>query len=108
MALPNWVVHELADSRSEPKFTHSFFCPGCRCGHGFNVDPRWQPCWTFNGDLVRPTLQPSYLVRGHLGKDKDGVSSYGVCHSFVTDGRITFLTDSTHALAGQTVALEPF
>ena len=27
------------------------------------------------------------------------------CHSFVTDGRIQFLTDSTHTLAGQTVPL---
>ena len=28
-----------------------------------------------------------------------------VCHSFVTDGRIQFLADSNHALAGQTVDL---
>jgi hypothetical protein len=28
-----------------------------------------------------------------------------VCHSFVTDGKIQFLSDCTHALAGQTVAL---
>jgi hypothetical protein len=26
-----------------------------------------------------------------------------VCHSFVTDGRIQFLNDCTHPLAGQTV-----
>jgi hypothetical protein len=28
-----------------------------------------------------------------------------VCHSFVTDGRIQFLTDCTHAFAGRTVDL---
>ncbi|MNJ76318.1 hypothetical protein D3C77_735750 [compost metagenome] len=28
-----------------------------------------------------------------------------VCHSFVTDGRSQYLTDCTHALAGQTVDL---
>jgi hypothetical protein len=28
-----------------------------------------------------------------------------VCHSFVTDGKIQFLGDCTHALAGQTVEL---
>lgn len=28
-----------------------------------------------------------------------------VCHSFVTAGRIEFLPDCTHALAGQTVDL---
>ena len=27
------------------------------------------------------------------------------CHTFVTDGRIQFLGDCTHALAGQTVDL---
>ena len=29
-----------------------------------------------------------------------------VCHSFVRDGRIEFLSDCTHELAGQTVELE--
>ena len=28
-----------------------------------------------------------------------------ICHSFVTDGRIQFLGDCTHKLAGQTVDL---
>jgi len=28
-----------------------------------------------------------------------------VCHSYVTDGRIQFLADCTHALAGLTVDL---
>ena len=31
-----------------------------------------------------------------------------VCHSFVTDGRIQFLGDCTHSLAGQTVDLPEF
>lgn len=29
------------------------------------------------------------------------------CHSFVRDGKIEFLSDSTHKLAGQTVDLPP-
>lgn len=32
----------------------------------------------------------------------------GVCHSFVRAGRIEFLGDCTHALAGQTVPLPPW
>jgi hypothetical protein len=28
-----------------------------------------------------------------------------LCHSFVRDGRIEFLSDCTHSLAGQTVEL---
>ena len=31
-----------------------------------------------------------------------------VCHSFVNNGRIQFLLDCTHHLAGQTVNLPPF
>lgn len=31
-----------------------------------------------------------------------------VCHSFVTDGRIQFLADCTHDLAGLTVDLPDF
>jgi hypothetical protein len=29
-----------------------------------------------------------------------------VCHSYVTDGKIRFLDDCTHELAGKTVELE--
>jgi hypothetical protein len=71
------------------------FCPACQVGHKFS-----KGTWTFNGDCARPTFRASMLVRGHLGKDR-----YGVCHSFVTDGMIEFLGDSTHDLRGQTVEL---
>ena len=64
-------------------------CPACRYGHRF--DHRW----TFNGDVDQPTFSPSLLIR----------TSQGVCHSYVQDGRIQFLGDCTHALAGQTVEL---
>lgn len=75
---------------------HLIFCPGCGCGHMF--DKRW----TFNGDLDKPTFRASMLVRHHrFGKDI-------LCHSFVTDGRIEFLSDSTHELAGKTVDLPDF
>lgn len=48
--------------------------------------------WTWNGDVEKPTLKPSIRTRNNKH----------VCHSFVTDGRIQFLTDSTHELAGKT------
>lgn len=56
--------------------------------------------WTFNGDIHRPTIAPSILVRGH----RDEVGNF-ICHSFVTDGKIQFLSDCTHELAGQTIEL---
>lgn len=41
-------------------------------------------------------LEPQLLVR--LGPDKR-------CHSFIKDGKMQFLADSTHELSGKTVEL---
>lgn len=66
-----------------------FFCPGCQCGHWFN-----ETTWQFNGDVDKPTVSPSILVRDKI-----------ICHSFVNNGMIQFLSDCTHELAGQTVEI---
>lgn len=92
-----------------------FRCPGCSTAHvvwvGEGPGPRW--CYNCNPDAA--TFTPSILVRGTVpitddeaarimaGETIDPVPL--VCHSFVTDGRIQFLVDCTHALAGQTVDL---
>lgn len=72
-------------------------CPGCKRNHGFTVGPGRGPRWTWNGSTEAPTFSPSMLV------NKDHPE--GRCHSFVTDGRIKFLTDSFHDLKGRTVDL---
>ncbi len=72
-------------------------CPGCRGFHG--VPTTGPKAWGFNGDLERPTLTPSVLIRTG---DENGPS---VCHCFVRDGRIEFLADCTHDHAGRTVDL---
>lgn len=74
-----------------------FHCPGCGFLHQVNAG------WTFNGDRKKPTFRPSILVTSDYGPER----VKRVCHSFVTDGSIQFLSDCTHALAGQTVQLEP-
>lgn len=69
-----------------------FMCPGCDSPvriHG----------WKFNGDFEKPTFMPSILTTM-----PDGESEY-VCHSFIVDGKIQFLGDCTHALAGKTLDL---
>lgn len=111
----------------------TFRCPGCGDSHmlgvhwrppGSEVSPHQLagPHWGFNGDFERPTFTPSILARsGHYDDQHtlgdacwctwEGVDntpapfSCGICHSFVTDGRIQFLSDCTHALAGTTVDL---
>lgn len=91
----------------------NFFCPGCNEVHGINTTR-----WTWNQDLEAPTFSPSLLVGGVQWAAEDPfykpehsqVPAGGsiVCHSFVTDGRIQFLSDSTHALSDQTVELPPW
>lgn len=112
----------------------AFHCPGCNEEHvlpvlwtpeGAVLSPHTIGVgrWRFNGDLVTPTIDPSVLVRsGHFAQHfNEGGSCWCeynavhadnpapfvcyLCHSYVRDGLIEFLPDSTHALAGQTVAL---
>lgn len=81
-----------------------FDCPGC--GEPHVVPTTGAKAWGFNGSLDAPTLAPSILVhsvRNPWGPVFDSTPT--VCHSFVRDGRIEFLGDCTHALAGQTVDL---
>jgi hypothetical protein len=81
-----------------------FFCPGCGCGHRVFVSEgdRPRPVWGYNGNPERPTLTPSVLVNGNVPINPPHTHR---CHSFVIDGKIQFLGDCTHALAGQTVDL---
>lgn len=92
----------------------SFRCPGC--GDHHTVPIAGPSAWQWNGSLDRPSLTPSLLVRsGHFAphwKQGDACwcgKGYGFacyqCHSIVTDGRILFCGDSSHALSGQTVDL---
>jgi hypothetical protein len=67
--------------------------------HGIPVRGNTHPVWGWNGSVDAPTFTPSILIH-YQGGDNPMV-----CHSFVTDGRIQFLGDCTHALAGQTVEL---
>lgn len=71
-----------------------FFCPGCQCSHRVTVNGSLQ-AWSWNGSEALPTLQPSLYY--------NCMDPATRCHSFVTEGRIMFLTDSYHRLAGHTV-----
>ncbi|MDP3652410.1 MAG: DUF6527 family protein [Rhodoferax sp.] len=102
-------------------YGYAFRCPGCGHTHMLPVGPgngETYARWSFNGDLDKPTFSPSVFAQGNKqqfdergewnGKwemDAAGQPIPYTCHSFVTDGRIQFLGDCTHALAGQTVDL---
>lgn len=107
-------MRQLSMSKvSEHESGLHFWCPGCDDAHGITTGPNG---WTYNGDIERPTFSPSVLVYPHrtlIDSDLEGdaltapenVRMTPTCHSFVTDGRVQFLTDSTHEMAGQTVDL---
>ena len=50
----------------------------------------------FNNNVDKPTFTPSLFVNPNSDRG---------CHSFITDGKIQFLSDCFHELAGQTVDL---
>jgi len=51
--------------------------------------------WTWNQDTEKPTLKPSVRTRG----------GDFLCHSWVEDGMVRFLGDSSHDLKWKTVPL---
>lgn len=97
-----------------------FMCPGCKCRHFINDDEtninaaeykklglNPPDIWTFNKDFNKPTIRASVLTRNHQKNPQTGKYDIEVnrCHSFITDGKIEFLADCQHSLAGQTVEL---
>lgn len=86
------------------KGLYEFMCPACGYIHQIATsenDIGW-PAWIFNGNLESPTVSPSILVTG----EEKGKPTR--CHSFVRDGKIQFLSDCTHLLAGKTVEIPDF
>lgn len=77
------------------------YCPACDEHHVLSNK------WLFSGTIEQPTFTPSLKVSGCLRQpDNDGKNGvYGVCHSVITDGKIIYQNDCTHALAGKTVEL---
>lgn len=87
----------------------SLYCPGCKNYHVIYTEP-WEkakgvagPVWEFDRNLESPTFHPSLLV--YEGKRADGTIAHPRCHTFVKAGRIQFLSDCGHELAGQTVEM---
>jgi hypothetical protein len=80
-----------------------FFCPACQENHVVStVETGHSMGHQLKGSLAKPTIIPSILSYGDKSAGKPR------CHSFITKGKIKFMRDSGHAMAGKTVALKPF
>jgi hypothetical protein len=83
-----------------------FTCPGCGYDHPFYIVPQSRenrpdgtpaPLWQWNGSMDKPTFTPSLLCNKDFPESR--------CHLFMTDGKIQFLNDCFHSLAGRTVEI---
>lgn len=102
-----------------------FYCAGCDMQHVVHLTEPGYPSWSFNGDNEKPTFEPSILVswdqrskenrmardlfKAQVGReptmDELPYDVHNVCHSFVRDGMIQYLSDCTHRLANNTLPL---
>lgn len=79
----------------------AFHCPGCNHYHAFQVERGSTnpdgPIWDWNQDMEKPTFHPSLMVnRGAANQ----------CHFVVKEGKISYLNDSYHELAGRVVNMQ--
>ena len=65
------------------------WCPGCVDFHALYVTGEGRPRWNFNGDMDKPTFDPSLRVRWDYGDKRES----RVCHSFIRNGQWQFLSD---------------
>jgi hypothetical protein len=96
--------------KTEHGFMH--WCAGCDDLHHINVAPHHEgkrPNWSFDGDIEKPTFNPSVLHRWGKNVDPNFVEESpdesGICHYFIRAGHIEYCGDCTHELKGRTVAL---
>lgn len=106
-----YSAEECRQYQIDPGGHPAHWCPGCNDWHHFAVDNPFRngARWTWNGDVNAPTFEPSMNIRiGPMPAVPEGRPDAGqikVCHYFLRNGQIEFLSDCTHALAGQTVPL---
>ena len=100
-------IKGISNVGSDRTHCYVFWCPGCDKPHPYRVAREGGegpnvPVWGFNGSLESPTFTPSLLVFP-TPVEPDGFQYQKRCHLFLTDGQISYCSDSEHALAGKTV-----
>ena len=82
-----------------------FECPACETPPGINCGGGHGPIWSWDNDVNKPTISPSVLVKyeQYNTPTSSKKKKEHVCHSFVQNGQIQYLSDCTHELAGKLV-----
>ena len=90
------------------------WCPACNGRHNFWVNPTKNPTgssWMWDGNVDRPTFSPSMHIFVKPWTDEETgktIPGKTICHYFVSEGRISYCSDSSHTLSGQTIDLPDF
>ncbi len=85
-------------------------CPGCGKLHARETVVRdfpgpWNP---WNGDMEQPTFEKNVRYRLHSHNEDGSIKSVIVCDSTITDGVATFINDTSHEFAGQSLPIQPW
>lgn len=105
--------------------SYMHYCPGCKHRHVINTI-KSNCCgdkWIYNNNPEFPTFTPSICISvNHPDFVNHEIVGIGIkqtasnkfffiherkiiCHYFITDGKLIYLNDSHHFLAGQTIDL---
>lgn len=106
--LSSKLVRTHHDQRHDYGGHIAHWCPACRELHEFAVERPFRngARWLFGGTFEVPTFSPSMNIR--IGPYPDASKKAGqidVCHYFLKEGRIEYLSDCTHGMVGQTIDL---
>jgi hypothetical protein len=91
-------VRKLQHIHNCKKYHHDqyeYMCLGCGYTHVFGLRGEGGH-HSWNGDYDSPTVSPSLVQNFVPGT---------MCHSYIKNGHIQYLSDCTHALAGKTIEL---
>ena len=85
-----------------------FWCLGCATHHRFVIklgEGESGPCWSFDGDLEKPTFSPSLRCNPNLTPEHKAAGGHR-CHLFLRAGMVEYLADCTHEYAGVTMSVD--
>ena len=92
------IIENVYEGKKYHHTQYAYQCPGCGYEHVFGLKNEGGH-HQFNMNLERPTVSPSLVADFTPGK---------ICHSFIKDGKIQFLSDCWHQLKGKTVELPEY
>ena len=88
----------VLEASDKDPFNLAFHCPACKCSHALNTRKHLQPYWDIIVVGGKVSVSPSLLVRSGNGNT--------ICHLYIRDGVIDYLSDCTHKMAGKSVPLQ--